>query len=97
VGLGLLAREMNVEKRLLKKVGQWTHERISQAPKMSPIPHFLREDIGRVDSTGNMQDLQVGILYPFTHCILPHFHVSNLFRGHFVRPTDTKLVVSIKR
>jgi hypothetical protein len=49
---------MNVEKRLLKKISQWTHEGISQTPKMSPIPYFLREDVGRIGSTGNMEDLQ---------------------------------------
>ena len=97
MGLGLLAQEMNVEKRLLKGVRQWTHEGILQAPKMSTIPHFFCEDIGRVGPTRNMQDLQVGILHPFTHGILSHLHVTNLFRGHIVGPTNTRLVVIIKR
>ena len=44
-----------------------------------------------------MQDLQVGILHPLTYGILSHLHVMNLFHGHIVGPTNTILVVIIKR
>jgi hypothetical protein len=86
---------MNVQERLLKKLRQRTHERITKALKMGPITHLLRENISRVDPARDMEDFQQGILNPFTDRIFPHFHVTNLLSGHIVRPLDTRFVVII--
>jgi hypothetical protein len=64
---------------------------------MGPIAHLLCEDISRVASTRDVEDLQRGILNPFTDGILPHLHVSNLLSCHVVRPLNARFVVVVER
>jgi hypothetical protein len=64
---------------------------------MGPIAHLLCEDISRVDPTWDVENLQRGILNPFTDGVLSHLHVTNLLSCHVVRPLNTRFVVVVER
>jgi hypothetical protein len=40
----------------VKEVGELTHERIPQLPKMCPISHFFGEHVSRVDASFDVKD-----------------------------------------
>ncbi len=63
---------------------------------MGPITHLLRDDISGVDPTGDVENLQRGILNPFTDSILTHLHVTNLLSCHVVRPLNTRFLVVVE-
>jgi hypothetical protein len=63
---------------------------------MGPIVHLLRADISGVDPTGDVENLQRGILNPFTDGILSHLRVANLLSCHVVRPLNTRFVVVVE-
>jgi len=63
---------------------------------MGPITHLLREDISRVDPPGDVENLQRGILNPFTDSIFSHLHVANLLSCHVMRPPNTCFIVVVE-
>jgi hypothetical protein len=63
---------------MVKKVGETTHKRISQTPKMRTITHFLCEDVSWVDTSFDVAYSDGTIMDPLTDRVLAELHVLNL-------------------
>ena len=87
---------MEDQQGLLQKVGETTHERIPQPAKVCSIPHFFGEDISRINTSTDMEDIQSLILYPFTNRVYAELHVSDLFRIHVMRPLDASCIIVVE-
>jgi hypothetical protein len=85
------------QKWLLKKVGEVTHERIPQPPKVCPVPHLFGENVSGIDTSADVEDIQSFILNPFKDRVLLQLHVPDLFRGHVMSPLDAGCVIIVER
>jgi hypothetical protein len=63
---------------MVKKVGETTHKRISQMPKMRTITHFHCEDVSWVDTSFDVAYSDGTIMDPLTDRVLAELHVLNL-------------------
>jgi hypothetical protein len=63
----------------MKEIGEMTHERIPQLPKMCPITHFFSKNVSRVDMSFDVKDSDDTIVDPLTDCVFTKLHVLNLF------------------
>ena len=68
---------MNDQQGLLNERRETAHERIMQPSKVCPIPHLFGENISRVDSSLDVEDVPDFVLYPFPYRVLLQLHVPN--------------------
>jgi hypothetical protein len=60
------------------------------------IAQFLNEDVGRIDFSRNMLNLESLVLHPFANGVLTKFYVMSSLRGHIVRPFHTCVIVILQ-
>jgi hypothetical protein len=60
------------------------------------IAHFLSEDVGWIDFSRNMLNMESLVLHPFTNGVLTKFNVMGSLWGHVVQPLLTCVIIIIK-
>ena len=82
---------------ILRKRSKRDHHAVAKGSEMGSVFHFFGENVARVDTARNMENLGSIILMTFSDLILAKVDMFDSFRGSRRRPVNTSLIVIVNR